>query len=405
METLSTEKLQQLSRLESTVHYDRGARLVSARNETVVIQTASGETRELIDLMSSYAAVNFGHCNPDIRPFDQYHAHLVSFFTPPEAEYFASWLCSALGRLHSRVLYQVGGTAAVSAAVSMAQRHRPGQVLAVKGGFHGLAVDALAASDIAKNHVIQHTMIGSAVQGGYQLLEKGASFTDWEHTSCLLFEPVQGASGMLPLDLDWIRSLCAQARAHGVVVIADEVQCGYYRCGHLSYAIANGIEADIMLFGKSMTNGLFPFAAMVYDQSLERAFDARGGYFSHTYQPSALGCFAAYSVAQYIDASDLQAQIKSIEQMLRAFAARLASEGLADDAHVLGPSASMRYVGGDAGRIARGCFERGVLIALGGWGNDRFRLMPPITIDPRKLEQALETLYACIKADARLHVL
>jgi acetylornithine/succinyldiaminopimelate/putrescine aminotransferase len=398
---LNSEKLPQLSRLESTVHYARGARLISAHNDTVTIESTSGERRELIDLMSSYAAVNFGHCNPHIRPFDRYEAHLVSFFTPPEAEYYAAWLCSALERPLSRVLYQVGGTAAVSAAIALAQRCRAGRVLAVAGGFHGLALDALAASDISKTQVIQHTRIGNAVQGTYQLLEKGAPAPNWEDISCLLFEPVQGASGMLPLDPEWIRSLCDEAKRHGVIVIADEVQCGYFRCGHLSYSVQMGIAADIILFGKSMTNGLFPFAALLYDPSLERGVDARSGCFSHTYQPSALGCFAAYSVAKYVDFIDLKGQISHVQLALGKFAAQLESEGLVCDSHVLGPSASMRYVGGDAGRIARYCFDRGVLMALGGWDNARFRLMPPITVEPRNLNSALTILHEGIELDAK----
>ena len=393
------EKHPQLSRLESTIHYARAARLISAQNEKVVIEEPSGQTRALIDLMSSYASVNFGHCNPDIRPYDNYKGDLVSFFTPIEAENFAMWLCGRLHKKTSRVLFQVGGTSAVSAAIGMAQRNRPGKVVAIEGGFHGLAVDALSASDIGKGTIMQYTNIGSETATHFQIIAKGERAVDWSQVSCLIFEPVQGASGMLPLEQEWIASLCQDARTNGVIVIADEIQCGYYRCGHMSYSIAQGVEADILLFGKSMTNGLFPFAALVYERTLEAPFDRERGCFAHTYQPSALGCYAAYSVAMYLDLHEVDSRVRMLNEILGTFVDDLVAHGYVDQAYILGPSASMRYMKGDAAVIADTCFERGVLMCLGGPANDRFRLMPPLTISPQVLEQGLSVLKRAIEED------
>lgn len=395
------EKHPQLSRLESTIHYARAARLISAQNEKVVIEEPDGKKRELIDLMSSYAAVNFGHCNPHIRPYDNYKGDLVSFFTPIEAENYAIWLCSRLQKKTSRVLFQVGGTSAVSAAIGMAQRNRPGKVVAIEGGFHGLAVDALSASDIGKSTIMQYTDIGSKTEAHFQVIAKNERAVDWSQVSCLIFEPVQGASGMIPLEREWIASLCLDARENGVIVIADEIQCGYYRCGHMSYSIAQGIEADILLFGKSMTNGLFPFSALVYENKLEAPFDRDRGCFAHTYQPSALGCYAAYSVAMYLDLHEMDSRVRMLNEILRAFVDDLIACQYVDQAHVLGPSASMRYVKGNAAAIADICFERSVLMCLGGPENDRFRLMPPLTISPQVLEDGLSVLKTAIENDIK----
>ncbi|MEW8625691.1 MAG: aminotransferase class III-fold pyridoxal phosphate-dependent enzyme [Candidatus Thiodiazotropha sp.] len=394
---MNLAKNEHLSRLESTVAIDRNARLVSAKNEIIEI-SSRGETRKLIDFMSSYAAVNFGHMNPDIMPFDKINADLVSYFTPIEAENYASWLCQKLDKKDGRVLFQIGGTSAVSAALGLAQHNKPGKVIAIANGFHGLAIDALSASTIGKETILQESPIRHLTNDSYQVIQYGEDVTDWSDVSCLLFEPVQGAAGMIPLDVEWIKSLSEAARNAGTIVISDEIQCGYYRCGSLSYTVDNGINADIILFGKSMTNGLFPFAALLYDKRLEPEKWTDATVFAHTFQPSAVGMSCAYAVSQYLDTDDTDNKINQINETLTTFSDSLMSRGLVSKTNVLGPSLSMEFYKGTAVPIARRCFEEGVLITTGGANDERFRLMPPITISERMLSDALSVLEDAIKS-------
>jgi acetylornithine/succinyldiaminopimelate/putrescine aminotransferase len=91
-----------------------------ALNANLTLSRSDGSTEEFTDLCSSYGAVNFGHCNEDIRLPAQPGCDLVAGIYPPEAERFARWLTNTLDLSDFRVLFQVGGSFAVSTALSLA---------------------------------------------------------------------------------------------------------------------------------------------------------------------------------------------------------------------------------------------------------------------------------------------
>ena len=80
-----------------------------ALNASLTLRRSDGSVEEFTDLCSSYGAVNFGHCNEDIRLPAQPGSDLVAGIYPPEAEKFARWLTNALDLNNFRVLFQVGG--------------------------------------------------------------------------------------------------------------------------------------------------------------------------------------------------------------------------------------------------------------------------------------------------------
>ena len=242
-----------------------------ALNASLTLSRSDGSTEEFTDLCSSYGAVNFGHCNEDIRLPAQLGVDLVAGIYPPEAEKFARWLTDALDVRDFRVLFQVGGSFAVSTALSLSLRNRPGKILAIEGGFHGLGLDALSATTAQRSMALHETPIRQSLASFVEVLTPGVTDIDWPAISCLIFEPIQGARGYVPLDTDWLHELCGQAKAAGVTVIADEIQCGFYRFGDFSVARNMGLKPDVLLFSKSMTNGLYPFSAVVYRQTLEAA--------------------------------------------------------------------------------------------------------------------------------------
>ncbi|MBL4691092.1 MAG: aminotransferase class III-fold pyridoxal phosphate-dependent enzyme, partial [Rhodospirillales bacterium] len=197
-----------------------------ALNASLTLSHDDGTTEDFTDLCSSYGAVNFGHCNEDIRLPAHPKADLVAGIYPPEAEKFARWLTNALDVVDFKVLFQVGGSFAVSTALSLALRNRPGKILAIVGGFHGLGLDALSATTSQRSMALHETPIRQSLASFVDVLKPGETDINWSAISCLIFEPIQGARGYVPLDAHWLRELCAQAKAAGVTVIADEIQCG-----------------------------------------------------------------------------------------------------------------------------------------------------------------------------------
>ena len=361
-----------------------------ALNASLTLSRSDGATEEFTDLSSSYGAVNFGHCNEDIHLPAHPKSDLVAGVYPPEAERFARWLTNILGVRDFKVLFQVGGSFAVSAALALAQRRRPGKILAIEGGFHGLGLDSLSVTTAQRSLALQETPLRQSLGSFVDVLAPGETGIDWSGVSCLIFEPIQGARGFVPLDGHWLQDLCAQAATAGVTVIADEIQCGYYRFGDFSVARKWGLDPDVLLFSKSMTNGLYPFSAVVYRQTLEVGIGG-GVVLAHTFQTSALGCFAACAVADYIDSRDVKADCRRVAVLLAEAAARIAESGRAREIYQLGPSLSFRPVT-NAGDLVKACFADRVLILGGGIDGERIRIAPPLTIETAVLRRALDIL-------------
>lgn len=385
-----------LSRLDESAVFDEELTLVTASNATVILKNAQGQCKEYIDFMSAYGAVNFGHCNPKIQPFRDVEADIAACIYPLEAKLFAEWLCTRLGLAEHRVLFQIGGSFAVSTALALVQRARKGKIAAIQGAFHGLGIDSLCATMTQRDLAIQNTALLSRIKQQVIHLKPGTFPDDWADISCLIYEPIQGANGYIPLDMDWLKSLEHSARASGVLTIADEIQCGFFRHGSLSPARQHGLEPDILLYSKSMTNGLYPFSAVVYRRDLEQSIKG-SVLLAHTFQTSALGCYAANAVASYLDSHPMDLEASRISDCFLRLKTQLEQIPIVSKIYVTGPSLSFEVANGGARTLVRKCFQKRVIPFVGGNSGQRVRVAPPLTISDEQLSYGIQTLFNVLK--------
>ena len=115
-----------LSPLGEMYPYSRHSEVLAARNATLRLRAPDGKVYSFTDLTCANGAVNFGHMNPAIDPFSSLTSDLVAGFYPSNAATYATWLSNKLKLSSHSVLYQVGASSAVSSAIAIAQRFRPG---------------------------------------------------------------------------------------------------------------------------------------------------------------------------------------------------------------------------------------------------------------------------------------
>jgi hypothetical protein len=178
----------------------------------------------------------------------------------------------------------------------MAQQARKGKIVVIDGASHGLGRKA-------RNYRGTDSFVSIAA---------GSEFTAWDGVSCLVYEPIlgaNGANGSVPVPLPWLRGLSQSAQEAGVTVIADEIQCGFFRFGKLSLAMSEYLHPDMYLFGNSMTNGIYPLSAVVCPKTLDGGVLAGDGGGDLTFQTATLGYQAAECVAKYIDSTDIEGQV------------------------------------------------------------------------------------------------
>ncbi len=120
--------------------------------------------------------------------------------------------------------------------------------------------------------------------------------------AAIIIEPVQGEGGFYIAPNDFLRRLKALCEQHGILFVADEIQCGFARTGKMFAIEHSGVAPDLIVAAKSLAGG-FPLSAVI---GREAVMDAPGpGGLGGTYAGSPVGCAAALAVLDVIEEEKL----------------------------------------------------------------------------------------------------
>lgn len=381
------------------------------------------EGRRYIDFAAGIAVLNVGHQHP--RVVAAVDAQLKRFahtaFQVAGYDHYVE-VCERLnamapieGELRS-ILFSTGAEAvenAIKIARKATGRHA---VIAFQGGFHGRSFMALALTGKTAPYKQGFGPLPAGVfHAPFPSPHKGISSADSlraleqifatdvaaADVAAIIIEPVQGEGGFNPAPTDFLKSLRELADRHGIILIADEVQTGFARTGHLFGIQHSGVEPDMMTLAKSLAGG-FPLSAVVGRRELMDAVNPGG--LGGTYAGSPMACAAALAVFEVIAEQDLVTAAQRLGAIVRSrlegFAART---DLYTIDHIRGLGSMLAFdlmqsPGRDeiAPEIARKVIARAhelglVLLGCGAHG-EAIRLLYPLTIDEATLNEGLDLL-------------
>ena len=142
--------------------------------------------------------------------------------------------------------------------------------------------------------------------------------TPAESTAAIVLEPIQGEGGFVPAPIKWVsavRNLCDEK---GIMLVADEVQCGFSRSGRMfasGYWKDSGCEPDILACAKSIAGGI-PLGAVTARTEIMDSVPM--GVIGGTYCGNALACASALKVIEIMERDDLPGKSLEIsKQMLK----------------------------------------------------------------------------------------
>jgi 4-aminobutyrate aminotransferase len=215
---------------------------------------------------------------------------------------------------------------------------------------------------------------------------------------------VQGEGGFYPAPTDLVKAIRALCDKHGIVMIADEVQTGFARTGHLFAMEMHGVAADLTTMAKGLAGGL-PLAAVTGKAELMDA--ANPGGLGGTYAGNPLGIAAANAVLDVIEEEDLCARANELGSRLkqRLEALRSTTPEIID---IRGPGfmVAVEFANpsthepdaGFTGRVRLEAQKRGlILLTCGVYGNV-VRFLAPITIPDAHFAEAMDILEASVAA-------
>jgi len=206
-------------------------------------------------------------------------------------------------------------------------------------------------------------------------------------TAAFILEPIQGEGGVRPITPAFaaaVREACART---GALLIADEVQCGLGRTGHLFHSATLGLQPDLMALGKALGGGMPVGAALA---SADVASAVTQGDHGTTYGGNPLACRAALVFLEALLDGGLLEHVAGagahFERGLHALAGRHAGVTEIRGAGLMRGVVLDR----DAGPVVDAAFGRGLLVNR--TAGSVIRLLPPLTISHEELDEGLARL-------------
>jgi acetylornithine/N-succinyldiaminopimelate aminotransferase len=255
----------------------RRAPMELVRGDGVRLFDADG--RAYLDLASGIAVNALGYNDPGVRrAMEEGMAsgmlHVSNLFRTAPGERLAERLVAT--SFADRVFFCNSGAEANEGAFKFARRWARGiggpgkhEILSLRGGFHGRLFGTVAATDRP-----QYRNPFRPLAGGFHIherdIEELARMITDEQTAAVIAEPIQGEGGVRVLDTGFVRELRALTRERNVLLILDEIQCGYGRTGTFFAYEQFGIEPDLLTVAKPMAAGL-PMGAVLVTQRVADA--------------------------------------------------------------------------------------------------------------------------------------
>lgn len=236
-----------------------------------------------------------------------------------------------------------------------------------------------------------------------KILEIGAG-----KVAAFIGEPVQGAGGVIiPPKTYWpeIQRICDK---YGILLICDEVICGFGRVGKWFGSQLLGAKPDLMTFAKGVTSGYLPLGGVVIGKRVAEVLIEKGGEFNHGYTYSGHPVACAVALAN-IDILEKEGLVDRVLNETGPYLAQkyteLAHHPLVGGAESIGLMAGFVLMRDKAkhitfdeevgvGMICRGhCFSNGLIMRAVG---DRMIIAPPLTITKAQIDEMMALIYLCL---------
>jgi 4-aminobutyrate aminotransferase len=410
--------------------YTRSYPLVAAKAAGAIVEDVDGNA--FLDFSAGIAVCSTGHCHPDVvRAIQDQAASLIHMsgtdFYYEHMPRLAQQLEEVMpGGGSWKCFYGNSGTEAIEAAMKLA-RYSTGryQFIAFQSSFHGRTMGSLS---LTSSKPVQRKGFGPLVPGVTHIpypnpyrcpldatpetvggaviryLEEVVFKTtvNPDEVAAIVVESVQGEGGYIVPPPDFLADLQGVARRHGILIIADEVQCGMGRTGKMfAFEHFNGFVPDIVALAKGIASGM-PLGVM-----MARAETMRWepGAHASTFGGNPVCLAAALETVrllreQYVaNSATIGAILKSQLQQL------MTKHPVIGDVRGLGLMLGIEIVRDLATKernpklrdaIIDECFKRGLLVL--GAGPSTIRLSPPLVIDEEQAAAAVSIISEAISA-------
>jgi 4-aminobutyrate aminotransferase len=391
--------------------FTRSYPFVMDRGEGCWVTDVDGN--RFLDFTAGIAVVTTGHAHPKVvaaveeqaRRF--LHMSGTDFYYQSEIELAERLEAKILPGTPAKVFFTNSGAEAIEGAMKLARfaTGRPSYIAFI-GAFHGRTFGALSltASKASQRRRFA-PLLSSVFHAPFPTVARGittdetmarleelfATVAPPESVAAVFVEPIQGEGGYLVPPDDFLPRLRELTLKHGILMVADEVQSGMGRTGHLLSIEHWGVEPDIVCLAKGIASGL-PLGAFI---ARAEQMNWPPGSHGSTFGGNPVACAAGIATLDLLEAGLMEnaARIGAVMQDgLREIAS---TRPQVTDVRGLGLMVALELKTPElAAKLVQSAFERGLLLLTAG--TRAVRISPPLVLDAEEAATGLEIIAAAL---------
>lgn len=372
----------------------------------VVLQRGKGiyvwdvEGKQYFDFLSSYSAVNQGHCHPRIVKALKDQADTLcltsrAFYNDALCEY-ELFMHEYFG--YDRILPMNTGAEGVETSLKLARRWgvvKKGipndrvKVICCEGNFHGRTVTVITMSNDPSSYGNYGPLTPGFIRIPYNDVEALRKVLEeqGDEVCAFLAEPIQGEAGVFVPDDGYIKQCYDLCHKHNVLFIADEVQTGIARTGRMLCCDHDGVRPDIVVLGKALGGGVLPVSACLADD--EVMLNIRPGEHGSTFGGFPLAARVAVEALKVVKDEHLVENAEAMGKLFRSEIKKIQSPFIVQvrGRGLLNAIVTKPVGGKTAWDICLEMKERGLLAKP--THDDIIRFAPPLCINEQQLMEAV----------------
>jgi len=416
----------------------KGSRVIT-RADNIYLWDSEGH--RILDAMSGLWCVNVGYGRRELIDAATKQMTELPFYnsffqtaTPPAIE-LAELLAQVTPPQFAHVFFSGSGSEGNDTIVRMVRRYwdvlgQPERqvIISRRNAYHGSTMAGASLGGMAGMHAqgglpipgiahieqpfwfelgrgVSSEAFGLQAAGWLEakILEIGA-----DKVAAFIGEPVQGAGGVIvPPETYWpeIQRICDK---YGVLLVSDEVICGFGRTGHWFGCDRFGFRPDLMTFAKGVTSGYVPLGGVMVGQRVAQVLIEQGGEFNHgyTYSGHPVACAVALANIRLLQREHI---VENVHDELGPYLAQqfatLVDHPLVGEVQTCGLMGAVQLVRDkslgttfapelEVGMVCRGhCFGNGLIMRAVG---DRMIIAPPLVITRAQIDEMMSLIRRCL---------
>jgi ornithine--oxo-acid transaminase len=378
--------------------------VVLEKGEGVYVWDTDG--KKYFDFLSSYSAVNQGHCHPKIINTLKEQAEKLTltsraFYNNVLGE-FEEFVTKFFG--YDKVLPMNTGAEADETALKLCRKwayekkgvpENEAKIIVCAENFHGrtISIISMSTDPDARNGFGPYTP--GFVTIPYNDTEALAKELEDPNVAGFLVEPIQGEAGVNVPDEGFIKKAYDMCKANNVLFIADEVQTGIARTGKMLAVDHEGVRPDILILGKAISGGVYPVSCVLADDDVMLVI--KPGEHGSTFGGNPVGARVAMAALEVIKEENLAENAEKMGKIFRDEFNSIQSEMIAKvrgkgllNAVIIKPKN-----GKTAWDVCVKMAEYGVLAKP--THGDIIRFAPPLVITEEQLHEAMDLIKKAFK--------